>query len=65
MRTIAKEDGNHKSRFPPGELTHMGNFVVAMEAAWLVRDVENSDDAIGVVDTLEVEETDPRTRPSG
>ena len=26
----------------------MGNFVVAMEAAWLVRDVENSDDAIGV-----------------
>lgn len=26
----------------------MSNYVVAMEAAWLVRDVENSDDAIGV-----------------
>jgi uncharacterized protein (UPF0212 family) len=26
----------------------MANYVVAMEAAWLVRDVENSDDAIGV-----------------
>jgi uncharacterized protein (UPF0212 family) len=26
----------------------MPNYLVAMEAAWLVRDVENSDDAIGV-----------------
>jgi len=26
----------------------MANYVVAMEAAWLVRDVDNSDDAIGV-----------------
>ena len=26
----------------------MPNYVVAMEAAWLVRDVDNSDDAIGV-----------------
>ncbi|MFB6069923.1 MAG: DUF555 domain-containing protein [Halanaeroarchaeum sp.] len=26
----------------------MTNYVVAMEAAWLVRDVDNSDDAIGV-----------------
>ena len=26
----------------------MSNFVVAMEAAWLVRDVEDIDDAIGV-----------------
>jgi uncharacterized protein (UPF0212 family) len=26
----------------------MANYVVAMEAAWLVRDVENADDAIGV-----------------
>lgn len=26
----------------------MANYVVAMEAAWLVRDVEHSDDAIGV-----------------
>ncbi|MFW6384583.1 MAG: DUF555 domain-containing protein [Halodesulfurarchaeum sp.] len=26
----------------------MANFVVAMEAAWLVRDVDDSDDAIGV-----------------
>ncbi|GAA0656401.1 DUF555 domain-containing protein [Salarchaeum japonicum] len=26
----------------------MSNYVVAMEAAWLVRDVDNSDDAIGV-----------------
>ena len=26
----------------------MGNFAVAMEAAWLVRDVSNSDDEIGV-----------------
>lgn len=26
----------------------MSNYVVAMEAAWLVRDVENADDAIGV-----------------
>jgi len=26
----------------------MTNYVVAMEAAWLVRDVEESDDAIGV-----------------
>jgi len=26
----------------------MGNYLVAMEAAWLVRDVEDVDDAIGV-----------------
>jgi len=26
----------------------MGDYLVAMEAAWLVRDVENVDDAIGV-----------------
>jgi len=26
----------------------MGNYLVAMEAAWLVRDVEQTDDAIGV-----------------
>lgn len=26
----------------------MGNYLVAMEAAWLVRDVESVDDAIGV-----------------
>lgn len=26
----------------------MSNYLVAMEAAWLVRDVENTDDAIGV-----------------
>jgi uncharacterized protein (UPF0212 family) len=26
----------------------MGNYLVAMEAAWLVRDVDNVDDAIGV-----------------
>ena len=29
-------------------LTRMSNYLVAMEAAWLVRDVENVDDAIGV-----------------
>ncbi len=39
---------NHKERLAASVLVSMSNYVVAMEAAWLVRDVENSDDAIGV-----------------
>ncbi|SDC25397.1 hypothetical protein SAMN05192552_1002243 [Natrinema hispanicum] len=39
---------NRKTGNPPDRLRCMGNYLVAMEAAWLVRDVEEIDDAIGV-----------------
>lgn len=39
---------NRKAGNPPGRPVRMGNYLVAMEAAWLVRDVEAIDDAIGV-----------------
>ena len=39
---------NHKTRNPRAQEVGMSNYLVAMEAAWLVRDVEDVDDAIGV-----------------
>jgi len=39
---------NHKVGIPPDPSPGMSNYLVAMEAAWLVRDVESVDDAIGV-----------------
>ena len=43
--------GIHKT-VPPGGLSEsMSNYLVAMEAAWLVRDVAEIDDAIGVAVT--------------
>lgn len=39
---------NHKSRNPTDRVSRMSNYLVALEAAWLVRDVEDIDDAIGV-----------------
>ena len=39
---------NHKTRNPRAQEVSMSNYLVAMEAAWLVRDVEDIDDAIGV-----------------
>ncbi len=39
---------NHKTRNPRARDRGMSNYLVAMEAAWLVRDVEDVDDAIGV-----------------
>ncbi|GAB7120242.1 hypothetical protein JCM9743_27070 [Natrinema sp. JCM 9743] len=39
---------NRKAGNPPDRPEHMGNYLVAMEAAWLVRDVDAIDDAIGV-----------------
>ena len=41
-------DRNRKAGNPPDRPPDMGNYLVAMEAAWLVRDVESIDDAIGV-----------------
>jgi uncharacterized protein (UPF0212 family) len=41
-------DPNHKSREAPSPRSGMTNYLVAMEAAWLVRDVDDVDDAIGV-----------------
>jgi hypothetical protein len=37
-----------KHVIPETPQEHMSNYLVAMEAAWLVRDVEEIDDAIGV-----------------
>jgi uncharacterized protein (UPF0212 family) len=43
--------GIHKT-VPPGDRSRsMSNYLVAMEAAWLVRDVKEIDDAIGVAVT--------------
>ncbi len=39
---------NHKGRMGSPRLDGMSNYLVAMEAAWLVRDVDGIDDAIGV-----------------
>ena len=39
---------NHKTRDPAARCRGMSNYLVAMEAAWLVRDVDDIDDAIGV-----------------
>ena len=39
---------NHKKRDAVTRRSCMSNYLVAMEAAWLVRDVEDIDDAIGV-----------------
>lgn len=39
---------NRKARMGSHELEGMSNYLVAMEAAWLVRDVDGIDDAIGV-----------------
>jgi hypothetical protein len=43
--------GIHKTVPPGGPSGYMSNYLVAMEAAWLVRDVEEIDDAIGVAVT--------------
>jgi uncharacterized protein (UPF0212 family) len=39
---------NRKAGNPVGASSGMANYLVAMEAAWLVRDVDDVDDAIGV-----------------
>ena len=44
----ARPDANHKTRNPTAHAQGMSNYLVAMEAAWLVRDVDDIDDAIGV-----------------
>ena len=44
----AVADANHKTRDPAACVSGMSNYLVAMEAAWLVRDVDDIDDAIGV-----------------
>jgi uncharacterized protein len=46
--SIAVCGPNRKARNPPDRPSGMGNYLVAMEAAWLVRDVDEIDDAIGV-----------------
>jgi uncharacterized protein (UPF0212 family) len=43
--------GIHKTVPPGGPSESMSNYLVAMEAAWLVRDVAEIDDAIGVAVT--------------
>ncbi len=43
-----RREPNHKSREAPSRRWRMTNYLVAMEAAWLVRDVDDVDDAIGV-----------------
>lgn len=49
LRTMGPiNDPNHKARPPTAPPPDMTNYLVAMEAAWLVRDVESVDDAIGV-----------------
>ena len=45
---VAAAGTNHKTRNPRAQEVNMSNYLVAMEAAWLVRDVEDVDDAIGV-----------------